>query len=271
MKYSTLFILLLIIAFSFSCSSKEQEKEKAPVVTAIYPSTDTLPENLLRMYIHFSQPMKTIGNLEQIKLLDDSGKEVQGAIFNNVYELWDNEQQQLTLIFDPSRVKTALKVNEELGRALQEGRHYQLVIDSLKDVYGIPLSAPFRKSFWVGPEDVIPPDHITWEIATPPLNTRSPLTIHFPDMLDLFSLQQRLILTHQNNQAIDGNIEIGPYEKTWQLIPARPWQSGNYTLYIHTRLEDPAGNNLNGLFDHKKGELKYATEDVVLQLPILIE
>ena len=30
-----------------------------------------------------------INNLENIKLIDAAGKEIKGAIFNNVYELWD--------------------------------------------------------------------------------------------------------------------------------------------------------------------------------------
>ncbi|MEO1653469.1 MAG: hypothetical protein AAFU64_07995, partial [Bacteroidota bacterium] len=73
-----------------------QQQVSGPVVQAVYPSSEQLPENLLRLYIHFSYPMKTQGNLEKIKLLDEQGKEVKNVFFNNAYELWNKEQTQLT-------------------------------------------------------------------------------------------------------------------------------------------------------------------------------
>ena len=118
-----LFLGVIIIS---TCSRPMPEEAEVPRVTAIYPSGDTLPANLLRMYLHFSKPMKITGNLERIKLFDENNQEVIGAIFNHVFELWDDQQQQLTLIFDPSRVKTGLQANERMGRALQVGKQYAL-------------------------------------------------------------------------------------------------------------------------------------------------
>ena len=121
--------LLLSILLLFAMLSTPLTNEtEIPVVTAIYPSADTIPANLLRMYLHFSKPMRITGNLEQIKLLDENNNEVVGAIFNNVYELWDDQQQQLTLIFDPARVKTGLVAHQQMGRALQSGKHYTLIV-----------------------------------------------------------------------------------------------------------------------------------------------
>jgi len=45
-------------------------------VTAVYPSRATLPENLLRFYIHFSAPMSRGEAYRHIRLLDASGKPV---------------------------------------------------------------------------------------------------------------------------------------------------------------------------------------------------
>ena len=233
---------------------------------AVFPSSDTLPENLLRMYIHFSKPMKTVGNLENIKLLDNKGQEVDGAIFNNVYELWDKTQKNLTIIFDPARVKTGLKANAQMGSALQVGKRYTLRIGQLEDVYSNPLASTFTKSFFVNEADKIAPKIENWKVIIPKINSKTPLIIEFPSMLDHLSLLQRLQLTDSKNQPIDGQVEIKNQETTWHFNPTREWLAGNYILYVHARLEDPAGNNLNGLFDHKIGTLKYAQEEEIEQL-----
>ncbi|HEX7283817.1 MAG TPA: hypothetical protein VF239_17295, partial [Vicinamibacterales bacterium] len=45
-------------------------------VAEIFPSGDVIPENQLRLYIHFSAPMGMKGGLEYVHLLDDQGKKV---------------------------------------------------------------------------------------------------------------------------------------------------------------------------------------------------
>ena len=46
------------------------------IVEALYPSSDLLPENQLKLYVHFSAPMRMGDGLPFIKLLDASGEEV---------------------------------------------------------------------------------------------------------------------------------------------------------------------------------------------------
>lgn len=259
MQNNKLWIGLLVCGIIGACSTSFTKTAKAPAVVAIYPSSDTLPENLLRMYVHFSKPMKTIGNLEKIKLLDENGQEVVGAIFNNVHELWDKEQTQLTLIFDPSRVKTGLVAHEEKGRALQHGKHYKLTIGQMKDVEGKKLKVA-TKSFYVNTEDRLSPNTAQWTIKMPKANSQLPLIVQFPAMLDRLSLLQRLQLTDKNNQPIDGQVEITEQETEWRFVPTKKWAASDYILYVHGRLEDPCGNNLNGLFDHKIGSLKNEQE-----------
>ena len=158
--YTVVFLLILFI----SCEKKQVHESR---VTAVYPTSDTLPENLLRMYIQFSKPMKTVGNLEHIQLMDAEGKEIKGAIFNNVHELWDKDQKQLTIIFDPSRVKTGLVANETMGRALQPGNTYQLVISDVEDIDHKKLKEPFIKEFSVVKADTIIPNTENWKIQLP--------------------------------------------------------------------------------------------------------
>ena len=256
-------IVLISYCTFFSCQISKDKQEVLPEITAVFPSADTLPENLLRMYIHFSKPMKIIGNLEKIKLVDEKGQEVVGAIFNNVYELWDTEQKQLTLIFDPSRVKTGLIANQEKGRSLEVGKNYKLVIGQLEDVEGNKLKEIYTKSFVVSKQDRLSPNTALWKMKIPVTNTRSPFVVQFPAMLDRLSLLQRLQLTDKNNEPINGKVEIVEQEREWHFIPTEKWLSGDYILYVHGRLEDPSGNNLNGLFDHKIGSLKNEQEGFI--------
>ena len=47
------------------------------VVDRVYPTTGRLPENQLKLYIHFSAPMSDVDGLEHIRLLNEAGDEVE--------------------------------------------------------------------------------------------------------------------------------------------------------------------------------------------------
>ena len=262
----TILHLMSLVVILAAC----QEQESGPVVVQAFPTADTLPENLLRMYVQFSEPMKTVGSLEKIKLIDQDGQMVSGAIFNNVYELWDAEQKQLTLIFDPARVKTGLITNERLGRALQSGKFYQLVIDSLESVQHRPLATSFRKGFYVCDQDTVPPDIQSWQLIPPTLGNPSTLIVRFPQMVDYMSLWHRLAVVTAAGEPLPGKTKVIKGEQEWQFKVARRWEPGNYFLYVNTRLADPAGNNLNGKFDHQIGTLKFDQEGEILKIPFQV-
>src|SRR4029450_10632583 len=65
-------------------------KHVAPSTTVarVYPSGDTVPENLLRMYIEFSGPMGRPSGIPYLKLLGADGQEIEGAFLPLAYELW---------------------------------------------------------------------------------------------------------------------------------------------------------------------------------------
>jgi len=247
------------------------KKNNVPLtIEAIYPTSDSLPENLLRMYVVFSHPMKTTGNIENIKLINNKGKEIEGAIFNNVYELWDDSQKQLTVIFDPSRVKTDLIANKELGRALEPNQQFQLQIDTVEDIYGQKLQQPFIKTFRVIPQDTIAPNTKNWQLITSKHNSKQPLQLVFKTPLDRMSLLTRIKVVDEFKQEVKGKISISNKEMKWQFTPNDVWEKEKYSLLINSRLEDPSGNNLNGLFDHKTGSLKNEQEGKIIALPFKI-
>ena len=138
--------------------NNQSTKPKA-IVTEVYPTSDVLPENLLRFYVYFSRPMKREGALESIRLVDSKGEVVSGAFLENNFSLWSPDGTRLTLLFDPGRVKTGLVAHERFGRALKAGSNYELVIDStMMAVNGTPLSSTFRKAFRVAKPDFEAPD-----------------------------------------------------------------------------------------------------------------
>ncbi|MEM9897100.1 MAG: hypothetical protein AAF789_12090 [Bacteroidota bacterium] len=265
-----LHILVMLIGFIHPIYSQKPEEvrmETQPYVVAVFPSSDTLPANLLRMYIHFSKPMRPIGNLEKIQLRDESGDEVAGAIFNNVYELWNHEQTQLTILFDPSRVKTGLRSHKERGRALSSGQKYELVIGELQDIDGNTTKS-FTQVFTVADEDLSPPNTDLWVFSMPKAESKAPLIVRFPEALDRLSLLQRLKLTDTEKQPLTGHVKIADNETEWHFYPDENWVANDYILFVHSRLEDPSGNNLNGLFDHKPGTLRNDQEGNIEIIPL---
>src|SRR6266705_1729166 len=127
--------------FDASALSKEQEptigeftmaapsKQSMARVVAIYPSSNDLPENLLKFYIHFSAPMSRGEAYERISLLDENGKPVARPFLELTEELWNPQMTRFTLFFEPGRIKQGLVPREELGLSLTVGHSYTLVID----------------------------------------------------------------------------------------------------------------------------------------------
>ena len=98
---------------------------KKPTLS-IYPSQDTLPENILKMYFHFSEPMVEGQSLGHIYLQNKNGDTLSGIFLELLPELWNDEGTLLTLWFDPGRIKRDLIPNQQMGNPLQDGEAYTL-------------------------------------------------------------------------------------------------------------------------------------------------
>jgi len=167
-------------------------------------------------------------------------------------------------------VKTGLVANESLGRALEPNKRFQLVIENAEDIYGNVLESLYTKEIYVSKEDKEIPNIKNWEIITPKSNSYAPLKIYFPQILDRLSLYHKIRLSDERSEVVYGEVEISNQEKTWQFIPDKKWKKGFYILEINSRLEDPVGNNLNGLFDHELGSLINEHEGEKVELHIEI-
>src|SRR5262249_16853144 len=77
-------------------------------ITAVYPSSNRLPENTLRLYIHFSGEVARGDVYRHLKLVRDDAVEVKEPFLELDEELWSADGTRLTVLFHPGRVKRGL-------------------------------------------------------------------------------------------------------------------------------------------------------------------
>jgi len=221
-------------------------------VLHVYPSTDVLPSNTLKLYIYFSAAMSRGEAWQRIHLLDEKGKPLKFEFVEIQQELWDPQNTRLTVLFDPGRIKRGVLPEMQLGPPIVEGKHYTLVIDrEWKDARGVQLQQGFRKSFRGGPADRIPPDPKTWRVSAPKAATSEALVVGFPKPMD-YALLQRLFGVSDSRGRIDGSVSIARQETELRFTPREPWRAGSYQLVFDTAIEDLSGNHIGQAFDLDK-------------------
>ena len=150
-------------------------------VARVYPSGDTVPENLLRMYVEFSGPMSRSSGIPHMKLLGSDGREIDGAFLPLDYEFWDPGHTRFTAFLDPGRVKSGILPNKQMGRALDTGRTVTLVISrEWRDEHGLPLKEEYRRIFRVAAPVQKALDTASWRIEPPAAGSRNALVVTFP-------------------------------------------------------------------------------------------
>jgi hypothetical protein len=228
----------------------EQPAPALTEVTHVFPSSDLLPENLLRFYVCFSNSMQRGRALEQISLLDSEGLPVADALYRPPLELWDRSMRHLTVLLDPGRLKRWVGPNVELGPPLKAGQEYTLEIGSgMIDLHGRPLVERFHKHFAVG--DPVR-EHISvedWKILPPVTGSREALVLMFPSPLDCALLLQTIMVESADGSVIDGQVVVDQCERRWSFTPASPWTAGLYRIRVGSNLEDVCGNTITGPFD----------------------
>jgi len=225
-------------------------KHTAPQVVAVYPQSDTLPENTLKLYIEFSQPMREGESLQHIKLVGNTKDTLPDTFLDLQPELWNENRTVLTIWFDPGRIKRNLQPNLKLGAPLQANSAYQLIISkNWQDTEGTGMGYDFVKSFVTGKRDSLSPNPLRWKIEAPKAQTREPLYIHLEKALDHFLLLDCLAVYDQKGKLIKGNFGVSEKDSACNFMPEQNWSAGRYTLRILSKLEDLAGNNLNKVFD----------------------
>jgi hypothetical protein len=231
--------------------SLPEERNATPSeVTQVFPSSDLLPENLLRFYLCFSNSMQRGRAEEQIRLLGPNGQPAADVLYRPPVELWDKSMRHLTILLDPGRLKRGLGPNRELGPPLKAGKQYTLAIGSgMLDLSGRPLRESVYKRFLVteAVRERIAVEH--WRILSPGTNSRGPLSVMFPKPLDWGLLWHTIDVASEQGQSIAGQVAIDQGERRWSFTPTSPWTAGSYNVRIASSLEDVCGNTFLEAFD----------------------
>ncbi|MBL7864147.1 MAG: Ig-like domain-containing protein [Cyclobacteriaceae bacterium] len=227
-----------------------ESDEQPPVVLQVYPTADTVPENLLKVYLHFSQSMEEGRSAKYVHLLKDGKDTMNGTFLDLQPELWNEDGTVLTMWLDPGRIKLDLIPNKTLGNPLQQGVAYTLhVASGWRSKEGIALAKPWSKPIVVGGRDDKSPDVQSWSVKLPEPGSKEGLTIGFGEPLDWMLVSETIHITDDRKSIVPGTIQVNEEERTMTLAPEKPWTTGTYTLSVDARLEDLSGNNLNRLFE----------------------
>jgi hypothetical protein len=237
---------ILILNFSIESTRKAEP----PEVLHVYPSCESLPENLLRFYIRFSNSMQRGYAAKEIVVLDADGATVPDVLYRAPVELWDREMRILTVLLDPGRLKRAVGPNRELGAPMKVGKTYGLAIGTgVLDSSGYGLRHSIVKRFNVTEAVRARVDLMSWSLALPATNTRQQLVLMFPSSLDWALLSNSVAVLSAEGCEVDGRIVIDESETRWAFTPAAAWTAGKYRVRVASGLEDVCGNNTLTAFD----------------------
>jgi hypothetical protein len=206
----------------------------------VYPSGTTVPENLLRIELRFSTPLRTSLGIDQVKLFGVNGVEIRDAFLD--LPLPSPDGKRVMILFNPSRVKSGVGANLVLGRAIHVGDRITLVVD-----FPAP-SKPVRKNWQVTAFDAKSPQPARWTFEPPHLGGRSALVLHLDKPISS-STEDLIAIRDPDGGRLAGNTCLENGETVWRFLPARPWRAGNYAVVTHPDLEDQAGNRTCGSFE----------------------
>ncbi len=253
------------------------DRAATTVVSAVYPAAESVPENLLRLYVQFSAPMSRGRAREFLELLDADGQAVSGAFVVPEQELWSPAGDRLTLFFDTGRLKQDVGPNLAMGTPLRSGQTITLrVSGAWPDGEGVPLAEGSARTWTVGSADRSRPEPADWTLTAPAVAgaVGVPVELWLTEPLDHALLERLITVESSSGNRIQGRSQVSERDRRWSFTPSEPWTSGAYLLRIDPALEDLAGNSLSRLFDEPLDAERVGTptmEPVLLPFEVAAE
>lgn len=221
-----------------------------PELLGIYPSSDTVPENLLKMYFTFSEPMMEGKSASQVFVIRNETDTLRNVFLDLTPELWNAESTVLTLWIDPGRVKRDLIPNKMLGKPIEQSSNYKVVVERhWRSQQGARTKKDYLKLVHVGKRDDEMPSVDKWRIRAPKSETFDTLYVEFNESIDFKLMTDAIHVIDSERRLLDCVKLPGRHEKMLLIVPITNWKQGIYSLMVEPRLEDLAGNNLTRLFD----------------------
>ena len=241
-------------------------------VTAIFPTCNHLPANLLRFHVVFSSPMQRGPARAQIALLRADGEPAADVLYNAPVELWDRSMHRLTTLLDPGRLKRGVGPNRALGPPLVIGQHYAFVVGAgMEDASGSVLSGAVHKRFRVVDAIRTPLAIDRWHLAPVAAGTLDKLVLTFPAPLDWALLAHAITVEKPCGRRIEGNIAVEAEGTRWVFAPNAPWAAGACHLRVAPCLEDLCGNTMNAPFDRPlRSDIEIEQPETPLVIPFLV-
>jgi len=205
-----------------------------------FPSGDTVPENLLRIELRFSAPLRIPLSIDHVKLIGGDGRAAEHAFLD--LPLPSADGRRVTVLLDPGRVKSGLAENRALGRALQAGSAVTLEVDDPE------LARPIRKTWRVTGFNADPPKPDLWTFRLPRRDTKDPLVVRLGSPLSS-TAESFIAIRGPDARRVAGTAHLEHGETVWRFEPASPWREGVYGLVTRPELEDSAGNRPCGPFE----------------------
>jgi hypothetical protein len=238
------------------------DQPRTTEVLGIRPTATEVPRNLLRCYVWFSAPMSEGHAAEHVRLVDDAGQVMTGALLPTEHELWDGDRRRLTVLLDPARIKRGLAGHRQLGYPLQSGESFRIVVDDgFRDARGISLRVGAERRYEVGADERRRVEPDAWVLAVPSSRTCEPLVVAFDRPLDHGLVARCLHVVGADGRLVDGTLEVGPEERSWRLVPGEAWAPGAHQLVVDPVLEDLAGNSVSRVFDRELDRLEDEPRD----------
>jgi hypothetical protein len=199
----------------------------------VFPSGPTIPENLLRIELRFSTPLRPPMSVEQVKLTDVHGVEIKDAFLD--LPLPSSDGKRVTILLHPGRVKSGVGANLAFGRALHAGETVTLVVNHPG------LAKTIHKTWQITAFDAESPQPAHWTFDPPRTGSWSPLVLHLDKPISS-SAEHLIAIRGSDGSRLEGDARLENGETVWRFVPARPWQAGSYAVVTHPDLEDSAGN-----------------------------
>ncbi|MEM9297518.1 MAG: hypothetical protein AAGA64_03945 [Bacteroidota bacterium] len=222
-------------------------------ITSFFPTADTLPSNVLRCYVYFSNAMGLDDPYDHIKVTDSKGEPLTEPFVEIPEGLWDESRTRLTLLFHPGRIKRGVGPNMSKGEIFKEKETYTIELSQgWVDGQGRPLKQRFSKTFFIDKAERNSINIEEWAVNIPYAQTKEALALKTGRMLDQ-ALIRRMVKVYSKEGIVPGNWSLGTFFHSF--IPEYPWGAGDYILKVDPRLEDVSGNTLLSNFDVETGAI----------------
>ncbi|MEO0341690.1 MAG: hypothetical protein AAF242_21085, partial [Bacteroidota bacterium] len=191
-----------------------------PQLVSYTPFIDTIPANLLKVYLHFSMPMQEGKSAEYVNVVQKQGDTLHGIFLDLQPELWNEDYTRLTLWVDPGRLKRALASNDLKGKPLMAGSEIIIKIaQSWENQQGSPLESDYLISYHIIEEDRRSPNTKQITYSAPGAGTKETFLLQMHEAFDAALLQRMVSITDAQKRELLGNLKTNQQANQVQFVP----------------------------------------------------